>query len=118
MPLKTLALMLAVCSLLVAGQVAFKKALHIATGGASWGSAVAIATAPSFWLAVASILVASAIWGYVLSYESLSRAYPLISMSYVLMAGVAYFMLDEPLTVSKLTGIGLIVAGVIFLHRA
>lgn len=117
-PLKTLVLMIGVCSLLVAGQVAFKKSLRVFEDGVTSGALLNLALLPAFWLAVASILLATVVWGYVLSYEALSRAYALISLSYLIMAAVAYFVLDEPLTLNKLAGIGLIVAGVFFLHRA
>ena len=57
------------------------------------------------------------LWFYVLSRMELSRAYPLVSMGYVFTLILGYFFLNEAITVTKVAGIFLIVAGVIILTR-
>ena len=46
-----------------------------------------------------------------------SIAFPSVSLSYVLMAGIDYFGFKEPLGLAQLAGIILIIAGVSFLHQ-
>jgi len=47
----------------------------------------------------------------------LSLAYPSVAVSYVVVAAVAHFFWDEPLTLGKLGAIALILCGVALLHR-
>ncbi|GHT33341.1 transporter [Bacteroidia bacterium] len=57
------------------------------------------------------------LWFYVLSKMELSKAYPLVSLGYVFTLILGYFLLNEAITVAKITGIILIVGGVIVLTR-
>ncbi len=58
------------------------------------------------------------IWFYVLSQLELSKAYPLVSIGYVLTLIIGYFWLDEALTLYKIIGIGFIIIGVIFISNS
>jgi drug/metabolite transporter (DMT)-like permease len=110
--MRTIALMTLLSAFLVAGQIAFKKAVGGFGGGLSAAALLHFALQPLLWVAVLCIGAGTVVWGYVLSYESLSRVYPLVSISYVLMAIVGHLWLGEPLTVVKLLGTALIVAGI------
>lgn len=57
------------------------------------------------------------LWFYVLSRMELSRAYPLVSIGYFFTLLIGYFFLNETITITKLSGIVLIVLGVIFLSK-
>jgi small multidrug resistance pump len=54
---------------------------------------------------------------YALRKIPVSVAFPSVSLSYVLVVGAAYWFLDEPLGWSKLTGVGLICAGVLLVAQ-
>lgn len=57
-------------------------------------------------------------WFYVISQMELSKAYPLVSLGYVFTALLGYFFLNENINAFRLIGIGLIIAGVIFISRS
>jgi multidrug transporter EmrE-like cation transporter len=57
------------------------------------------------------------LWIKVLTKSDLSYAYPLISLGYINVVISSYFLFNEPISVSKLTGIILIILGVIFLNK-
>ena len=57
------------------------------------------------------------LWFYVLSKMELSKAYPLVSLGYVFTLILGYFFLNEAITVSKVVGIVLIMAGVVILVK-
>jgi drug/metabolite transporter (DMT)-like permease len=63
------------------------------------------------FLGLAAYLISAALWLVVLSREELSFAYPLIGIGYIFVAILAYFLFGEALTILRLLGIILIVAG-------
>lgn len=113
--MRTIVLMTLLSSFLVGGQLAFKTAVASLDHSFSPVAVARLLLYPPLWIAALCITAAVAIWAYVLSYESLSRVYPMVSISYVLMAACAYFWLGEPYTVAKLAGTALIVGGTILL---
>ena len=56
--------------------------------------------------------VATVLWLFILTRVSLSIAYPIQSIAYVLAVFGAYFIFNEPLTISKVMGCVLIMGGV------
>jgi multidrug transporter EmrE-like cation transporter len=56
-------------------------------------------------------------WMLVLKGMEVSKAYPLQSLGYVFVMVAGYLLFKEPLTAGKLTGIGVIVGGVIILFK-
>jgi small multidrug resistance pump len=64
------------------------------------------------------LYLASAIL-YVISLRemSLSTAFPTVSLSYLLITAIGYFLFKEPIGLGQLGGLVLIVAGVILLHQ-
>jgi drug/metabolite transporter (DMT)-like permease len=113
--MRTILLMTLLSAFLVAGQIAFKKAVAGFEGGLSFTTLLHFALQPLLWLAILCIGAGTVVWGYVLSYESLSRVYPLSSISYIMMLVAAYLLLGEPITVNKVLGTGLIVGGIALL---
>lgn len=58
------------------------------------------------------------LWLFVLTKIQVSIAYPLGSLGYIFTAVLAYFILNEPLTMAKIIGIALICVGVFVLTKA
>ena len=56
-------------------------------------------------------------WLYVLSKMELSKAYPMVSLGYIVTLFLGYFFLNEPISLSKTFGILLIMIGVYFVTR-
>src|SRR5678816_3576629 len=52
------------------------------------------------------------VWVIALSRVPVSIAYPMLSIGYVVNAAAAWYLLGETLTPMRLTGIGIIIAGV------
>ena len=69
------------------------------------------------WSGLACYGVSLLMWFYVLSHMELSRAFPLVSIAYVFTLLMGYFFLHEPLSIYKIIGISLIIAGVIFITK-
>ena len=94
----------------VAGQILLKS-------GASGDTLVAQLLAPHSILGLALYFISALCYMYALRSVPVSIAFPSVSLSYVLVAGAAYWLYDEPLGWSKLAGIGMICAGVYLVAR-
>lgn len=68
-----------------------------------------------FWLGFLCYAISILSWIFVLSKMSVSLAYPFLSFGFVLSVFLAYFLLGEPITLSKIIGVLLICAGLIAL---
>jgi drug/metabolite transporter (DMT)-like permease len=108
---------------LVGSQLCVKAGLGRA-GGVSLtgpaevlGSLLRVARQPLFWCGLALTGLAAVVWMAVLSRLSLSLAYPLLSLSYVLMLFAARWLYREPITWPKLAGVILVCCGVALLGR-
>lgn len=66
--------------------------------------------------AVAFFATSMLMWVFVLRKMELSIAYPMVSLGYVFVMLLSYFFLQEQLSLPKLLGTGLIVAGVAVLN--
>lgn len=58
------------------------------------------------------------IWIFAISKLPLSIAYPLVGISYVIVMVLSYFMFKEPITLTKVIGVLLIISGVIVIARS
>lgn len=61
--------------------------------------------------------VSSLLWIKVLTRSELSLVYPLVSLSYILVAVLSFLLLKEQFTVQKILGIAVIIIGVIVLNK-
>jgi multidrug transporter EmrE-like cation transporter len=68
---------------------------------------------PFIIIGFVSALVASLCWMAAMTKFDLSYAYPFMSLSFVLVLVLSAFLFNEPITVYKILGLGLIVAGII-----
>lgn len=57
------------------------------------------------------------LWIKILTQSELSHAYPMVSLSYVIVGIASAILFKEPVTANKVFGIGTIVLGVIILNR-
>jgi multidrug transporter EmrE-like cation transporter len=67
---------------------------------------------------LATYVLAVIVWLLVLSRVDVSIAYPLVSLGYITTAISAYYLFGEPLTASRILGIGVIMLGVYLIARA
>lgn len=70
---------------------------------------------PYIWGACTLLVSSFFVWLAILSWFKLSLALPLTAISYIIVAVLSYFMLDEKLALLNYFGIALVTAGVFFL---
>ncbi len=97
----------------VAGQMLLKS-------GADAGQEGLLAQflAPQSIIGLGLYFLAALCYMYALRKLPVSVAYPMVSLSYVVVALAAYWLYGEPLALPKLAGIALICAGVILVIRS
>ena len=110
--LLTLALMAMVSFFLVVAQVTLKKSLVIFSEGVNINSILSYMISYKFLASIFFVFLAFIIWIYVLSYEDLHLAYPLMSISYLFMYAYSYYFLDEQFQILSFAGLILIFLGV------
>jgi drug/metabolite transporter (DMT)-like permease len=108
----TLILMTMVSFFLVVAQVSLKKSLVIFAEGVNITSVLSYMISYRFLLSIFFVFLAFIIWIYVLSYEDLHLAYPLMSISYLFMYAYSYYFLGEQFQVLSFAGVILIILGV------
>lgn len=119
----TWALLLGGVALNAAAQLFLKAATRASgvlvadTGGISWAAVAHLVRQPPLWGGLACYGVSVFLWVGGLSRVSVSIAYPLLSIGYVINAFAAAALFGEALSAGKLAGIGLIIAGVLLLTR-
>ncbi len=69
-------------------------------------------------LGLVSYVISVAVWLLVLSRVDVSIAYPMVSLGYIFSAGIAYFFLGEHVTLTRMTGIFIILLGVFIVARS
>lgn len=77
-----------------------------------------IATSPPILAGLCCYAVSVVVWILALSRVPVSQAYPMLSIGYVVNAAAAWWLFGETLSAARLSGIALIVAGVILVGRA
>jgi drug/metabolite transporter (DMT)-like permease len=114
----TLALVLIASVLGGLGHVVLAKGMKLVGVAAAVGSPVARALANP-WVLAGVALQAAFFFMYMalLSREDVSKILPLTTLSYLVVGLLAQFMLAEPVTPLRWTGIGLIVLGVLLVGR-
>ena len=88
------------------------------TPGAMWLAGQRLATSFAFWLALTCYGLSVVVWIVGLSRVPVSQAYPVLSLGYIITALLAWTTLGEAITVVRWAGIGLILAGVVFISRS
>lgn len=70
------------------------------------------------WGGLTSYVVSVVVWMAVLSRVEVSFAYPFLSVGYVVVTIVGYFLFNEAVTPVRLAGVGLVVIGVVLVARS
>jgi multidrug transporter EmrE-like cation transporter len=70
------------------------------------------------WLGLACYAISVVVWILALSRVDVSIAYPMLSIGYVVNAIAAWHLFDEPMSLGRITGIGIIIIGVYILARS
>ncbi|MEF2071445.1 transporter [Consotaella aegiceratis] len=76
-----------------------------------------IVFSPFVFLGLCTFVISMASHLFVLSKVELSFAYPFLSLAYVVVAVIAYFVFREDLNASRIAGIALICIGTIFIAQ-
>lgn len=118
----TIALAIFSISLGAVGQFLLKLGVN-KMGGLSFkreelaSTVLKIATQPQIMIGILLFVMSMVIWLFVLSKMELSRAYPMVSISYVLVALLARVFLGETIPASRMVGIVIILLGVVMVNR-
>ncbi len=119
----TWALLLGGVALNAAAQLFLKAATRASgalvadSGSISLSAAAHLLREAPLWAGLACYGISVFLWVGGLSRVPVSIAYPLLSIGYVINAFAAAALFGEALSVPKLAGIGLIIAGVLLLTR-
>ncbi len=106
----------------VVGQLCMKHGMA-AVGAVEFGTGAPltilgrVARSISVWSGLAAYGLSAMLWLVVLSRLPLSQAYPIIALGYVAIVLISRVAFNEPLSLAKLGGVLLIVAGVWLVHR-
>lgn len=87
-----------------------------------WANAASVAwqaaTNPFVAFGIGLYVLSVAVWLLVLSRVEVSFAYPMLSVGYVVNAMAAYYLFGENLSLTRISGILVIVAGVYLITRS
>lgn len=70
-----------------------------------------------FIVGIAIYSISTILWIKILEITDISIAYPLMGASYILVTIGAFLIFNEPINISKLFGIMLIISGIIFIAK-
>ncbi|MFZ4535310.1 SMR family transporter [Propionivibrio sp.] len=84
----------------------------------TWPVASALATNPPILGGLCCYVVSVVVWILALSRVDVSIAYPMLSIGYVVNAGLAWFLFGEAVGPQRLAGIAVIIVGVIIVARS
>ena len=112
--MKTLALSLAVFCVLLssAAQLAMKRGMGAPAGSDVAATYAQALTSPMVWLGLVLYGASAVLWLWVLSRLDVSRAYPLVSLGFVVTLALGIVRLGEPFSWLRVAGCTLIVIGV------
>lgn len=79
---------------------------------------IELASVPWLWVALSLYGVSVIVWLIGLSRVPVSQAYPLLSLGYVIMLGLAWWLFGEVPTVQRVVGIVVIMLGVALVARS
>jgi len=103
-------------------QILLKEAMnHIGAFSFTWNNIIPIGIkiiiSPYIITGLFCYVVSVIVWLLVLSRMDVSVAYPLTSIGFILTAIAAYFLMGEPITMIRFTGIVVIIGGIYLITR-
>ena len=121
--IKVVALLLLADAIQFAIMLSIKKLAFILTGvglenislAGLWGVTLALTASPYFWLGAAGMVASFIVWMTVLSSIDLSIAFPLGSLSFILIPVLSVIFLGEEVPGMRWIGIAFIIGGIIML---
>jgi multidrug transporter EmrE-like cation transporter len=119
--ISTIILGLVAIIMLSVGQTSLKIGLnHIGGVSLAHGVASLLKLFHTPWVIVGFVCygISSILWLDVLSKLEFSIAFPMVGLTYVLTLLIGYFLFQEPVTMDRVLGVGLIVLGIFFLSRS
>jgi len=110
-----IAILLAYASAMTGGQLLFKMAALRGTGdGPLVDRLAALLLNGYFLLALGLYAALTVLWVWILSFTPLSRAYPFVALAFALTPALGALAFSEPMPLRLVIGIGLILAGLLF----
>lgn len=119
MRIATVGLILFCVGVSAGAQIALKAGMTsrdirtVIEGGQVMRIATALASSPLVMLGLLSYGLSAIIWMFVLSRVALSTAYPFIALGIAITALAGRYFFHEPMSLVKIAGIGLILAGIL-----
>jgi multidrug transporter EmrE-like cation transporter len=120
----TLTLILASVTLSALAQLSFKYGVTDAANGAArhdqsaLGALVSSLLAPGVLLGLALYGIGTLLWITVLGRVEVSQAYPFVGLGFVLTAVLGYAFFGDTLSVQRLTGIALVIGGIVLVAQS
>jgi multidrug transporter EmrE-like cation transporter len=101
-------------------KVATRRLAHFSDFGLQTllDSVLILSKSVPFWIGMVCYGASLCAWLAALAKAPVSIAYPMLSLGYILVAGVSAIWLGESLSVAKVVGIALICAGVVLVSRS
>ncbi len=99
------------------GQLLLKKGVTDSSLAFNLPSVIKTIFTPFVFFGLFSYGLSAIVWLFVLQRFPLSTAYPALSLTYVVIIILSFFIFNEPVSLSKIAGVIFIIAGVYFLFR-
>jgi drug/metabolite transporter (DMT)-like permease len=77
-----------------------------------------VATSPMIALGIALYGLGAVVWILVLARIDVSQAYPFVGLGFIITLAFGVFVLGENVTMTRLIGVGLVAAGIIFISQS
>jgi drug/metabolite transporter (DMT)-like permease len=104
-------------TLAVTGQFLLKSGVSGSNLTPDVSSVVDTLFAPKVFFGISLYALSAIFWLFVLQKFPLSVAYPALSVTYIVVLVLSYFIFKEPLTSYKIAGVVLIIVGVFFIFK-
>ena len=112
MTLRQLLELMAFPLLIAVGQLLFKQTAQSVGAPQGLGWLLLLARSSSFWLAIVLYAGSTLLWLKILAGMPLSRAYPVVALSFVVVPLMGWMVFHEAITTRVWLGMALIVGGV------
>jgi len=119
MTARLLAILLTSITLGAVGQLLLRQVARMLTPPSQLGLGrwlLSVFTSPAILTAFAFFAVSALLWIAALRETPLTVAYPMVALSYIIIFAGSYVLFAEPITLTKLIGAALVVAGIIVIH--
>ncbi len=104
-------------ALAIIGQTFLKRGVLASGLVPNISSLIKTIFSPFVLIGLGAYAISTLFWLFVLQKFPLSVAYPALSLTYIAIVFISFFVLKEPITQYKLIGIALIIFGVYFLFK-